>query len=63
LASTLIDEIDERILKINPFLIGAGKSLFTSEFPKHELELISRRNYANGFSLAHHRFNPSWRTA
>ena len=59
LASTLLDEIDELVLKINPFVIGAGKSPFTSSFPKRELELISRRDYDNGFSLVHYRFAQS----
>lgn len=56
LASVLIDEIDELVLKVNPFLMGAGKSLFTSAFPKRELRLVHRRDYDNGFSLVHYRF-------
>ena len=57
LASTLVDEIDELILKVNPFLMGTGKSLFASGFPKRELHLVSRRNYDNGFSLVHYKLD------
>ena len=53
LASALIEEIDEIIIKSNPFLMGCGKSLFARETPKIELDLIDRRNYACGFTLQH----------
>ena len=54
LASSLVDEIDELIIKINPFLMGAGKTLFADTFPKREVSLIDRRDYTNGFSLVHY---------
>lgn len=54
LASTLIDEIDELILKVNPFLMGAGKTLFSSSFAKRTLQPIIRREYSSGFALAHY---------
>ena len=54
LASALFDEIDDIILKINPFLIGSGKSIFSDPLsPKKMLRLIDRRDYSNGFALAH----------
>lgn len=54
LASSLVDEIDEVILKVNPFLMGAGKTLFARELsPARSLRLIDRRDYANGFSRVH----------
>ena len=57
LASVLIDEIDELILKVNPFLIGRGKSLFATGFPKRSINVVRRRDYNNGFSLVHCRFD------
>ena len=56
LASTLLGEIDELILKVNPFLMGAGKTLFAFEFPKRELQLVTHHHYDNGFSLLHYKF-------
>ena len=51
LAAALIDEIDEIVLKVNPFLMGAGKPLFARGFPKKDLAVVSRRDYDNGFAL------------
>ena len=51
LASVLLNEIDEMIVKVNPFLMGSGKTLFASEFPKVDLRPLSLRNYDNGFSI------------
>jgi len=51
LATELVDEIDSIILKVNPFLMGAGKSLFVSSFPKKALNLSSCKTYSNGFQL------------
>lgn len=56
LATNLIDEIDEVILKTNPFLIGKGKTLFTDPFAKKALELKSRKAYDNGFLISHFEF-------
>lgn len=53
LATALLDEIDNIIIKVNPFLMGAGKTLFAEEFPKTGLRLVSRKDYDNGFSLVH----------
>lgn len=54
LASTLHSEIDELILKVNPFLMGSGKSIFAQELAKIDLNLISHRVYPNGFMLLHY---------
>ena len=53
LASALINEVDDIVVKVNPFLMGAGKPLFAGEFGKRKLELVNRRDYANGFALVH----------
>ncbi len=57
LASALLDEIDEIIRKVNPFVIGAGKSLFAGEFPKRTVQLVSRSGYDNGFALVHYKLD------
>ena len=51
LATELLHQIDEVILKINPFFMGAGKTLFASEFPKRSLRAMDRCDYENGFSI------------
>lgn len=51
LASELIAEIDSVVLKINPFLMGKGKSIFSTPISKKNLHLISSKTYSNGFSL------------
>ncbi len=57
LASSLFSEIDELIIKSNPFLMGRGKRLFEREIHAGELSLISRSDYPNGFSLQHFALN------
>ena len=59
LASALIDEIDNIVLKVNPFLMGAGKPLFARAFSKKTLQLVDRRTYSNGFELAQFRIEHS----
>jgi len=59
LASALLTEIDEIIVKVNPFLMGDGKTLFADAFPKSNLKLVDRRDYQNGFSLVHFTLNTS----
>lgn len=59
LAFDLLDEIDEIIVKVNPFLIGAGKPLFAGAISKRDLDLIDRRDYSNGFALLHYRLDRS----
>lgn len=51
LASTLIDEIDELILKINPIILGHGIPLFAAPIGPRHLDVTDHRTYPNGFSL------------
>lgn len=53
LASTLYDEIDEVIVKINPLLLGAGIPMFSNKVPPTALRLIERKVYPNGFVRLH----------
>ena len=53
LASALLTEIDDLVIKVNPFLMGAGRPLFASSCSRQNLRLVDRRDYANGFSLVH----------
>jgi dihydrofolate reductase len=55
LASELFAEIDELILKVNPFLLGKGIPLFGEGIPTTSLELMNHRVYDNGFMLVHFR--------
>lgn len=51
LAKTLLSEIDEVILKVNPFIMGAGISFVAGSVPKTTFNLQSTRPYDNGFML------------
>ena len=53
LASALVDEIDTMIVKINPFLMGTGKTLFADALPRTNIRILDRRDYDNGFALVH----------
>jgi dihydrofolate reductase len=55
LATTLFSEIDELILKVNPFLLGSGITLFAGIFKQTVLELTNSKVYNNGFMLLHYR--------
>ena len=55
LATTLFRELDELILKVNPFIIGHGIPLFSKSLPKTNLELLEHRAYRNGFMLVRFR--------
>jgi len=54
LASELIDEIDDIIVKVNPFLMGSGKPLFARPIAKKTLRLVDQQFYSNGFALLHY---------
>lgn len=56
LASALFSQIDELILKVNPFLIGSGIPLFANKVEPTQLGLINSRAYSNGFVLLHYHF-------
>jgi dihydrofolate reductase len=51
-ANNLIDRI---ILKVNPFLMGSGISLFSGVIPQTALEITNTRLYDNGVLMLHYR--------
>ena len=51
LASSLVDEIDELILKVNPVVLGDGIRLFDAVVGPRALAVTDHRSYPNGFSL------------
>ncbi|KAB8145802.1 dihydrofolate reductase [Chloroflexia bacterium SDU3-3] len=51
LAATLLPQIDELILKVNPVLIGQGRPLFDGKATTIGLKLLESKPYANGFVL------------
>jgi dihydrofolate reductase len=55
LAATVVSEIDEMILKLNPVIIGSGIPLFSRAMNPTNLELTDRKIYDNGFLLLHYR--------
>ncbi|MBD2730844.1 dihydrofolate reductase family protein [Nostoc sp. FACHB-892] len=57
LATTLFAHklIDQLILKINPFLMGSGISLFSGVIGQTALELANSNIYENGVVLLHYR--------
>lgn len=54
LASELLTEIDEVILKVNPFLLGSGIPLIAGKAAKTNLEMQERMVFDNGFMLLHY---------
>jgi dihydrofolate reductase len=55
LAATVVSEIDEMIVKLNPVVIGAGIPVFARAIAPTNLELVDRKIYSNGFMLLHYR--------
>lgn len=55
LAATVVSEIDEMIVKLNPLVIGAGIPMFARAIAPTNLELVDRKIYNNGFMLLHYR--------
>lgn len=51
LAGTLYTEIDELILKVNPFVIGQGMGLFGQARAARRGELVEHKVFSNGFVL------------
>lgn len=47
--------IDQLILKVNPFLMGAGIPLFSDAIPQTALELTDRKIFKNGVLLLDYR--------
>lgn len=58
LASSLVDQIDRLVLKVNPLLLGAGIPLFASGMPPRPLRLLSQRCLANGVCLVEYELGP-----
>ena len=54
LAAVLLSEIDEMILKVNPFVMGSGISLISGSQQKTSLEIRDKKIYSNGFMLLHY---------
>ena len=54
LAAALYPEIDSLILKVSPFVMGAGIPLFAGRVPQTNLALRDSRVYPNGFMLLHY---------
>lgn len=57
LASALLPEIDQLVLKVNPVLLGAGIRLFAGAAGPTplRLEVTASRGYDNGFTLVRYR--------
>ena len=58
LAASLVDEIDEMILKVNPIVLGAGRPLFAAPVGPRPAILTEHTVYPNGFVLARYRWAP-----
>ena len=54
LASVLYPEINALILKVSPFVMGAGIPLFAGRVAQTKLALSDSRIYPNGFMLLHY---------
>ncbi|MBX9470670.1 dihydrofolate reductase family protein [Microcella sp.] len=48
LAASLHDEIDRLIVKVNPFIAGQGRPLFSAPLPSSNWSLMSRRDMPAG---------------
>ena len=58
LAASLVDEIDELILKVNPVVLGAGTPLFDGLVGPRPVTLTGHKVYPNGFALMRYRWQP-----
>jgi dihydrofolate reductase len=56
LAASLVDEIDELILKVNPLVLGGGIPLFGGVVGPRPVALVGHHVYPNGFSLMRYRW-------
>lgn len=54
LAAALYSEIDALILKVSPFVMGAGVPLFAGRVAQTKLALRDSRVYPDGFMLLHY---------
>ncbi|MFC5747312.1 dihydrofolate reductase family protein [Actinomadura rugatobispora] len=51
LAGTLLDEIDELVVKVYPFVMGSGIPLFTAPFASGRFRLADHRTVAGGAAV------------
>jgi dihydrofolate reductase len=57
LAASLVDEVDELILKVNPVVLGAGTPLFGAIVGPRPVTLTGHKVYPNGFALMRYRWS------
>jgi dihydrofolate reductase len=57
LAASLVDEIDELILKVNPVVLGAGIPLFDGLVGPRPVTPTGHKVYPNGFALLRYRWS------
>jgi dihydrofolate reductase len=57
LAASLVDEIDELILKVNPVVLGAGAPLFDGPVGPRPVTPTGHKAYPNGFALLRWRWS------
>jgi dihydrofolate reductase len=55
LAATLVDEIDELVLKINPVILGSGIPLFRRDELPVDVELVDARTFDGGVAIYRYR--------
>jgi dihydrofolate reductase len=58
LAASVVDEIDELVLKVNPVVLGAGTPLFGALVGPRPVNLTGHKAYPNGFALMRWRWSP-----
>jgi dihydrofolate reductase len=56
LAASMVDEIDELILKMHPILLGSGIPLFSGAVGPRPAALTDHKIYSNGFALLRYRW-------
>ncbi|MGH3902302.1 MAG: dihydrofolate reductase family protein [Pseudonocardiaceae bacterium] len=56
LAASLVDEIDELILKMHPILLGSGIPLFVGPVGPRPATMTDHKIYPNGFALLRYRW-------
>jgi dihydrofolate reductase len=57
LAASVVDEIDELILKVNPVVLGAGVPLFDGLVGPRPVTPTGHKVYPNGFALLRYRWS------
>ncbi|HEY0636411.1 MAG TPA: dihydrofolate reductase family protein [Pseudonocardiaceae bacterium] len=57
LAASLVDEIDELILKVNPLVLGEGVPVFDGPVGPRRTELVGQRVYPDGYAVLRYRWS------